>query len=215
METTSESAGFLLISSRGFMLLVQQYGKTWSVPKGHIEADESPLDCAYRELEEETGIKKEDVMLLKQQHYYERDSIGGKPERKGIYLYCGVYVGCGGKLHGKWTMADWADEPKGGDLITNDPNITDIKWVQIDHMTNPLSSCNNPESTWQKLGAWLVQEDTDAIVTLISKVVQGIVPPWLSWAVNSRYCPQCPKDGPVQTDFPSNHVSWRKDDCST
>ena len=181
MEKTTESAGILLISHKGFMLLVQQYGETWSVPKGHIEGDESPLDCAYRELEEETGIKKEDVMLLKQQHYYERDSIGGKPERKGIYLYCGVYVGSGPSRQGRDVHLQALAEP------TNDPSITDARWVQIDHMTNPFSSCNKPGSPWHKLGAWLVKEDTEAIVTLISKALNAFAPAWAKWGIHERY----------------------------
>ena len=81
---TTESAGILLINHRGLMLLVEQDGKTWSVPKGRIEGEEPPLDCAYRELEEE-GFRKDDVMLLSSQHRYERDSDGAPPEREKMY----------------------------------------------------------------------------------------------------------------------------------
>jgi len=33
----------------------------WDLPKGHVEQGESELQCAYRELYEETGIKEDDL----------------------------------------------------------------------------------------------------------------------------------------------------------
>ena len=50
--------GCILVSPQGRYLLVQgrATGK-WSFPKGHSLPDESSLDCAQRELFEETGIK--------------------------------------------------------------------------------------------------------------------------------------------------------------
>ncbi|NJO79196.1 MAG: NUDIX domain-containing protein [Cyanobacteria bacterium RM1_2_2] len=44
-------------------LLVQHQAGHWSFPKGHAEADETPLQAACREFEEETGIT--DYQLLK------------------------------------------------------------------------------------------------------------------------------------------------------
>jgi len=47
--------GFILLWN-GCVLLVQEAGGSWGPPKGHMEAGESQLDTALRELREETGI---------------------------------------------------------------------------------------------------------------------------------------------------------------
>jgi len=52
--------GCICVSATNKVLLVQgrQGEKKWSFPKGHREVyDSTPLDCALRELKEETGIK--------------------------------------------------------------------------------------------------------------------------------------------------------------
>jgi len=41
---------------RGEYLLIQHQAGHWAFPKGHAEADETPLASAKREFEEETGI---------------------------------------------------------------------------------------------------------------------------------------------------------------
>lgn len=53
----------------GSIVLIGQYryphGKThWEIPAGRISADESPLECAARELEEETGYRSLDITSL-------------------------------------------------------------------------------------------------------------------------------------------------------
>ncbi len=43
-------------------LLVQGYGDYWGFPKGRAEGNESPLETALRELEEETSIGKVNIL---------------------------------------------------------------------------------------------------------------------------------------------------------
>ena len=40
--------------------------KAWQMPQGGIDNNEIPLEAAYREMFEETGIRKSKVTLLKQ-----------------------------------------------------------------------------------------------------------------------------------------------------
>lgn len=54
------ACGFLIICetpSRSFLLM--KHPDRWDLPKGHLEDGETELECAFRELEEETGITSE------------------------------------------------------------------------------------------------------------------------------------------------------------
>jgi 8-oxo-dGTP pyrophosphatase MutT (NUDIX family) len=57
MIANNQVYGCILVSPHKRYLLVQgrSSGK-WSFPKGHPNEDETPLDCAKRELFEETGL---------------------------------------------------------------------------------------------------------------------------------------------------------------
>jgi bis(5'-nucleosidyl)-tetraphosphatase len=50
-------------------LLVQGYGNYWGFPKGHTEPNETALETALRELQEETGIT--DIDILEGQYFDE------------------------------------------------------------------------------------------------------------------------------------------------
>lgn len=57
MPTTLLSCGLLVINQRGELLIGHSTGSThWDLPKGLIEADETPLACALREAREEFGL---------------------------------------------------------------------------------------------------------------------------------------------------------------
>jgi 8-oxo-dGTP pyrophosphatase MutT (NUDIX family) len=59
---TEKSAGFLLITDDVetedySVLLLHYFSGHWDFPKGNIETDETELEAATRELQEETGIE--------------------------------------------------------------------------------------------------------------------------------------------------------------
>jgi diadenosine hexaphosphate hydrolase (ATP-forming) len=54
----TESAGGIILNEKGEVLLVEQRHGVWSLPKGHLEGSETPLEAALREIDEETGIEK-------------------------------------------------------------------------------------------------------------------------------------------------------------
>ena len=56
MQTTY-SAGGVVLNARGQVLVTNQNGDSWSLPKGHIEKGEEIFDAAKREIVEESGVK--------------------------------------------------------------------------------------------------------------------------------------------------------------
>ena len=68
------SAGGVVINQQGMILVVNQRGTTWSLPKGHIDPGEEPIEAAIREIREESGISK--VEYSKTLGAYGRYKIG-------------------------------------------------------------------------------------------------------------------------------------------
>jgi diadenosine hexaphosphate hydrolase (ATP-forming) len=53
---TVEGAGGVVINGAGRVLMIRHKNGTWVFPKGHIEAGESKVAAAVREVEEEAGV---------------------------------------------------------------------------------------------------------------------------------------------------------------
>ena len=68
------SAGGLVVNREGKILLVNQRGSSWSLPKGHVDLGEEPLDAAIREINEESGISE--LQFIKTLGAYGRYKIG-------------------------------------------------------------------------------------------------------------------------------------------
>jgi 8-oxo-dGTP pyrophosphatase MutT (NUDIX family) len=70
----THSAGGVVTNDEGKVLVVNQRGTSWSLPKGHIDPGESALAAAEREIYEESGIR--DLELVRELGTYERYKIG-------------------------------------------------------------------------------------------------------------------------------------------
>ena len=89
----AKSCGFLIYRtspSRSFLLM--RHADRWDLPKGHVDPDETNLECAYRELEEETGIAASDVRLDEQFKFKHKYLVSGSrydsgPLRKKLIIY--------------------------------------------------------------------------------------------------------------------------------
>lgn len=88
LETTV-SGGIILNNNK--ILVVNQKGSSWSLPKGHVEQNETLLETAYREIYEETGISS--LELIQYLGSYKRYKIGkdinieDKSELKHLHFY--------------------------------------------------------------------------------------------------------------------------------
>ena len=68
------TAGGVVINQQGMVLVVNQHGTSWSLPKGHVDPGEEPLQAAIREIMEESGIT--DLHFLIRLGAYGRYKIG-------------------------------------------------------------------------------------------------------------------------------------------
>ena len=86
----TESAGGVVVNAEGRVLLVSQHGTSWSLPKGHLEAGEAPLDAARREIREESGVTRLELVRPLGSYSRHRLSADGGEDRselKTIHLF--------------------------------------------------------------------------------------------------------------------------------
>ena len=98
----------------------------WQMPQGGIDDGEDFLSAAYRELEEETSIKK--VKLIK-----EIDGITTYMLPKHLLgiIWKGKYKG----QKQKWFLMRYLGEDEDINIKTTNPEFSEWKWVDIDKIT--------------------------------------------------------------------------------
>jgi len=75
-----------------FLLL--RHPTRWDLPKGHVDPGETELQCALREMEEETGFARDDVRLhtdfrFVQEYEVRYKRTGYKPMQKSLVIFLG------------------------------------------------------------------------------------------------------------------------------
>ena len=78
-----------------FLLL--KHPNRWDLPKGHVDPGETNMECAIRELAEETGIQKQDLIIdpdfkFKQKYMVNSKRTNGKPKKKTLIIYAAKLV---------------------------------------------------------------------------------------------------------------------------
>ena len=83
------SAGGVVLNSKGQVLVVNQDGDSWSLPKGHIEENETALNAAKREIKEESGISELEYVkdLGTYQRFRWKNGVEDKELRKNITMF--------------------------------------------------------------------------------------------------------------------------------
>lgn len=85
------SGGFIFFTNDEgeiYTLLIKNKKGEWWIPKGHIEEGEDQVTAAFREIEEETGVKKEQLKYIDLCHLYKFSFTddNGQPNTKEIYM---------------------------------------------------------------------------------------------------------------------------------
>ena len=90
MKQTESAGGVVINQAMGKILVVNQHGRSWSLPKGHIDPGEDALQAAQREIREESGLHK--LVMIKSLGSYQRHKMGqdnhdDSGELKTIHMY--------------------------------------------------------------------------------------------------------------------------------
>lgn len=88
-EFDVQSCGVLImrpseLSAGGREFLLMQHPRRWDLPKGHVDPGETELECALRELEEETAIRAADIQLDPAFRYEEFYDVRMKRHKKKL-----------------------------------------------------------------------------------------------------------------------------------
>lgn len=89
-----KSCGFLIVRGnpiREFLLM--RHADRWDLPKGHVDPGETEMECALRELVEETGITAADIEPIEgfrfASHYQVRGKRDGQLSDKTLVVFLG------------------------------------------------------------------------------------------------------------------------------
>ena len=85
---------FVMRREPALSFLLMRHASRWDLPKGHVDPGESDLECALRELREETGIGPEDIDLDDQfqflsQYQVREPRLAGGIAHKTLRIYLG------------------------------------------------------------------------------------------------------------------------------
>jgi 8-oxo-dGTP pyrophosphatase MutT (NUDIX family) len=119
VEETS-AGGLVLDDSRRGALIGRQDRRgrmVWSLPKGHIEAGETPEAAAIREIQEETGISGSIVAPL------------------GVIDFW--FMAENRRVHK--TVHHFLLQAVGGELSSDDAEVDSVEWVPLEDMSTRLA----------------------------------------------------------------------------
>ena len=105
--------------------------KAWQMPQGGIDNNEIPLEAAYREMYEETGIRKSKGTLLKQTKTWYRYDLPQEIQNKFW----------GGKFRGqsqKWFLFKFIGTEFDINIETKDQEFSDWKWSNKTEMLDSI-----------------------------------------------------------------------------
>ena len=98
----------------------------WQMPQGGVDDGEEFLAAAYRELEEETSIKK--VELIKE---IDETTTYELPSHLLGIIWKGKYKG----QKQKWFLMRYLGKDEDINIKTNKPEFLEWKWIEVDMLT--------------------------------------------------------------------------------
>lgn len=117
--------GIALFNAAGKVFVAQRIdnpGPAWQMPQGGIDKGEAPLDAAWRELQEETGVRS--AKLLAESTGWLRYDL---PPELVTQLWKGKYRG----QEQKWYAFRFTGKETEIDIAGEHPEFSSWKWVEF------------------------------------------------------------------------------------
>ncbi len=107
------------------------FTQAWQMPQGGIDAGETPLEAAYRELDEETGISKEHVDLIAEHPEWLSYDL---PDVLAKKLWDGSFKG----QTQKWFAFRFLGHDSDVNLEKHIPEFSTYKWTELTKLTDEI-----------------------------------------------------------------------------
>ena len=124
----------MMVNEKGHVFVGQRLDNNqnaWQMPQGGIDAGEDPETAAYRELLEETGVKKQDVRFVASLSKWLSYDL---PEDLIPILWNGKFRG----QKQKWFLFKFLGEDGDINIATKHPEFSKWKWISKENLLKEI-----------------------------------------------------------------------------
>jgi len=128
------NVGIMMVNEKGYVFVGQRLDNNqnaWQMPQGGIDAGEDPETAAYRELLEETGVKKQDVRFVASSCQWLSYDL---PEDLIPILWNGKFRG----QKQKWFLFKFLGEDGDINIATEHPEFSKWKWISKENLLKEI-----------------------------------------------------------------------------
>jgi putative (di)nucleoside polyphosphate hydrolase len=128
------NVGIMMVNEQGYVFVGQRLDNNqnaWQMPQGGIDAGEDPETAAYRELLEETGVKKQDVRFVASLSKWLSYDL---PEDLIPILWNGKFRG----QKQKWFLFKFLGEDGDINIATEHPEFSKWKWISQENLLKEI-----------------------------------------------------------------------------
>ena len=128
------NVGIMMVNEKGYVFVGQRLDNNqnaWQMPQGGIDAGEDPETAAYRELLEETGVKKQDVRFVASSSQWLSYDL---PEDLIPILWNGKFRG----QKQKWFLFKFLGEDVDINIATEHPEFSKWKWISKENLLKEI-----------------------------------------------------------------------------
>ena len=128
------NVGIVLVNSGGKIFAgkrIKGPSDAWQMPQGGLDNGEDPLEAAFRELEEETGVRKSDVVLVSQTADWLTYDLPNEIARS---IWGGKYRG----QKQKWFLFSFNGNEADIDIATEHAEFSAWKWLSSTELIDSI-----------------------------------------------------------------------------